>query len=174
MYLLILAREGFAPPSDASPAVCRSVANSTTADAPSGASHFASPRPVWKGDVQMARWSRRMFPKKCRSAGVGEVWGCGDGDGCASGEPCACAADAARQTRMKTTAARRAFVAIEMLLPITSPFTQTSVRLKTCVRLITVCDWVRPLRWRVKSVPPAVAGGLRAEQHTPARYRRRY
>src|SRR2546423_6879753 len=140
MYLLILAREGFAPPSDASPAVCRSVANSTTADAPSGASHFASPRPVWKGDVQMARWSRRMFPKKCRSAGVGEVWGCGDGDGCASGEPCACAADAARQAGMKTTAAGRAFVAIEMLLPITAPLSPTPVRPEKRRALITCLD----------------------------------
>src|SRR5947209_17368261 len=116
MYLLILTRDGFAPPSDASPAVWRSVANSTAADAPSGTSHFASPRPMWKGDVQMARWSRRMFPKKCRSAGEGF----GVGDGCAPGELCADAAAAARQIRMKIKATRRAFGVIEMLLPISS------------------------------------------------------
>src|SRR5205085_10696591 len=105
MSLLILTREGFAPPPAAAPAVWRSVANRPAADAPSGASHFASPRPAWKGEVQMARWSRSMFPKKCRSAVGGEGWGCGDGDGSALGELCADATDPARQMRMKTTAA---------------------------------------------------------------------
>src|SRR5437588_6669919 len=126
MYLLILTREGFAPPSDASPAVWRSVANRTAADAPSGTSHFASPRPTQRGDVQMARWSRRMFPKKCRSAGEG--CGDGDGDGCALGQICADAAAAARQTRMRIKAARRALGAIEMLLHIQSSLTPALAR----------------------------------------------
>src|SRR5919107_3730241 len=50
-----------------------SEAMSARVEAPSGASHFTSPRPRWNGEVQMARWSRAMFAKKRRSRlGVGD------------------------------------------------------------------------------------------------------
>src|SRR6266436_4383051 len=59
-------------------AVYRSVVYSAAVAIPSGASHFASPLWRWKGEVQIARWSCRMFLKNLFSRdGVGD--GCGVG-----------------------------------------------------------------------------------------------
>src|ERR1043165_4623727 len=100
MSLLILSRVE-CPLLIISPPVYLSVAINARVERPSGATHFMSPRPILKGEVQIARWSFRMFRRKWLSSeGVGLACGVGSGSGCGDAAPCGFCAEAVSVMKM--------------------------------------------------------------------------
>src|SRR5258708_16496780 len=76
-------------------------------ESPSGTNHFASSPSRCNGEVQIARWSRKIFLKNLRSSdGVGDGEGCGGG-GVFAGIACADAAPTITMISARNTAQRR-------------------------------------------------------------------